>query len=296
MISLQIDILRKRYMKKLTTIMLIASLSTALFAYSDMDMDGVDDANDKCPNTPLTDLVDINGCTKTVLKPIQSNQHFDIIVGANYTGTNFVNTPSANTYSSSLQLDYYYKDFSIQASTSYYKTDNSNGYSENGMNDSFVGAAYNLHPINALTLRLGAGALLPTYKTSLNNNKTDYIGSVNVSYLLDKLNLFGGYSYTQINDDDVVITYQDGSKQAVTYKNTNAYSAGAGYYLTNKFYLSGSYNQTQSIYKNVKDAKTVSAYIYYTINANWFMNFSYAYGLNETASDNAASVKLGYYF
>ena len=277
--------------------MLLGSFSTALLAYSDMDMDGVADSVDKCPNTPLTDLVDINGCPiKTVKVSQKTKSHFDIVVGANYAGSNFVSTPSSDTYSSSLQLDYYYKDFSLQASTSYYKTD-SDGYSESGMNDSFVGAAYNFHPLKALTLRVGAGALLPTYSTSLNNNNTDYVGSLNASYLLEKINVFAGYVFTQVNDDDVVVTTNNGTDSYnVVYNNTNAYSVGLGYYLTNKLYVSGAYNQTESIYKGVEDAKTVSAYAYYSIDKNWFMNFSYAYGLSDSASDNAASVKLGYYF
>jgi long-subunit fatty acid transport protein len=278
-------------MKKIITALLVTSLSSALFAYSDSDMDGVDDAHDKCPNTPFTDLVDSNGCSKKVLKVKQNNQHYDIIVGANYTGSNFVNTPAADTYSTSLQLDYYYKDFSLQATTSYYKTDDSSGYNDNGFNDSFIGAAYNFYPLQALTLRLGGGALLPTYKTSLNNNNTDYVASLNMSYLLGKWNLFAGYSYTQINDDDVVL-----DSSTIEYKNTNAYSAGIGYYITNQLYTSVAYNQTESIYKNVDDAKTLSVYAYYSIDKNWFMNFSYAYGLSDTASDNAVSIKLGYYF
>jgi hypothetical protein len=284
-------------MKKIITFMLLGSFSTALLAYSDMDMDGVADSVDKCPNTPLTDLVDVNGCPiKTVKVSQKTNSHFDIVVGANYAGSNFVSTPASDTYSSSLQLDYYYKDFSLQASTSYYKTD-SDGYSESGMNDSFVGAAYNFHPVKALTLRVGAGALLPTYDTSLNNNNTDYVGSLNASYLLGKINVFAGYVFTQVNDDDVVVTTNNGANSYnVVYNNTNAYSAGLGYYLTNKLYMSGAYNQTESIYKGVEDAKTVSAYAYYSIDKNWFMNFSYAYGLSDSASDNAASVKLGYYF
>jgi len=284
-------------MKKIITFMLLGSFSTALLAYSDMDMDGVADSVDKCPNTPLTDLVDINGCPiKTVKVSQKTKSHFDIVVGANYAGSNFVSTPSSDTYSSSLQLDYYYKDFSLQASTSYYKTD-SDGYSESGMNDSFVGAAYNFHPLKALTLRVGAGALLPTYSTSLNNNNTDYVGSLNASYLFGKINIFAGYVFTQVNDDDVVVTTNNGANSYnVVYNNTNAYSVGLGYYLTNKLYVSGAYNQTESIYKGVEDAKTVSAYAYYSIDKNWFMNFSYAYGLSDSASDNAASVKLGYYF
>jgi len=283
-------------MKKIITFMLFASLSTVLFAYSDADMDGVDDSIDKCPNTALTDLVDINGCTKTVLTPKKNNHHFDIIVGANYTGSNFTSTPTTETYSSSLQVDYYYKNFSLQASTSYYVTD-SDGYSENGLNDSFVGAAYNFHPMDALTFRVGVGVLLPTYDTSLNNNNTDYAASLNLSYMLGKLNIFGGYIYTQINDDDVVLTLNGGSStQNIVYQDTSAYSIGLGYYLTNKFYVSGAYNQTESIFKNVEDAKTASLYAYYSIDAHWFMNFSYANGLSDSASDHAGSIKLGYYF
>jgi len=284
-------------MKKIITFMLLGAFSTALLAYSDMDMDGVADSIDKCPNTPLTDLVDINGCTKKTLKVSQkTNSHFDIIIGANYVGSNFVSAPATDTYSSSLQLDYYYKDFSLQASTSYYDTV-SDDYSENGMNDSFIGAAYNFHPAKALTLRVGAGALLPTYDTSLNNNNTDYVGSLNASYILGKANVFAGYVFTKVNDDDVVVSINNGAESySVLYKDTNAYSVGLGYYLTNKLYISGAYNQTESIYKSVKDAKTVSAYAYYSIDHNWFMNFSYAYGLSDSASDNAASVRLGYYF
>jgi len=283
-------------MKKILLIAMATLLSSSLMAYSDSDMDGVDDTHDKCPNTPLMDLVDINGCTVQKLTPPVNNHHFDIIVGANYTGSNYVSTPATDTYSTSIQVDYYYKDFSLQASTSYYTTDASDGYSESGMNDSFVGAAYNFHPSKELTLRVGIGALLPTYDTSLNNNNTDYLVSLNASYTLGKANVFAGYIYTQINDDDVVVTLSDGTPYDIYYQNTNAYSMGLGYYLSNKLYVSGAYNQTQSIYQGTDDAKTLSAYAYYGIDAHWFMNFSYAYGLNDVASDHAASIKLGYYF
>jgi len=284
-------------MKKILLLAMAGLLSSSLMAYSDSDMDGVDDTHDKCPNTPLMDLVDINGCTVQKLTPPVNNHHFDIIIGANYTGSNYVSTPATDNYSTSLQVDYYYKDFSLQASTSYYTTDASDGYSESGMNDSFVGAAYNFHPSKELTLRVGVGALLPTYDTTLNNNNTDYLASLNVSYTLGKANIFAGYIYTQINDDDVLLTLNGVAEPIpVRYQNTNAYSAGLGYYMTNKFYMSASYNQTQSIYQATDDAKTASLYAYYGIDAHWFMNFSYAYGLNDIASDHAASIKLGYYF
>lgn len=271
-------------MKKKLLFLVLGCLCTSLFAYSDADMDGVADNVDQCPNTPLTDLVDIHGCP---VKSLVSENHFDVIVGANYADSNYASLNQTDTYSSSLQIDYYYKNFSLQAYTSYYKT-TSEGYDDKGMNDSFIGGAYKFQLNKSLSLRLGAGALLPTYDTYLNNNNTDYTASANVSYALGKVNIFGGYAYTLINDDDIPGT--------VTYQNTNAFSGGLGYYVTNKLYISGVYNTSDSIYAGIEKIRTVSAYGYYSITSHWFTTFSYAYGLSDSASDNAASVKLGYYF
>jgi len=212
---------------------------------------------------------------------VQKKLHYDVIIGANYMGSN---------YSSLNQTDTSY--VSLQAVTSYYKTDEKN-YSENGLNDSFVGAAYNIKTTKNLIVRVGIGAILPTYDTTLNNNKTDYTTSVNLSYTKGKANLFGGYIYTIINDTDVVDTTNNIS---YAYQNTNAYSVGLGYYLTNRLYMSMAYNQSDSIYKSVEDIKTASLYGYYSIDAGHFLIFSYANGLSDSASDHAASVKLGFYF
>ena len=284
--------------KILLTLITSCLLSSGLFAYSDSDMDGVANSVDKCPNTPLTDLVDINGCTIKKVTPKQvSKGHADIILGLNYADSTFATTNQSDTYSSSIQADYYYDNFSLQASTSYYKT-SAKDYDESGLNDSFIGATYNFKPIKNLSLRLGAGALLPTYQTSLNNNNTDYTGSASLSYAVAKVNIFCGYRYTMITDDNVIDTTNNSS---YIYQDTNAYSVGLGYYFTNKLYMSGAYNLSNSIYKRIDDKKiddikTASLYGYYTIDKNRFLIFSYAYGLSDTASDNAFSLKAGYYF
>jgi len=282
-------------MKKIILFTIMILFSTALFAYSDSDMDGVADKVDKCPNTPLLDLVDNTGCTKKNLVPKITKQHFDIIIGANYSDSNFASLNRTATYSSSLQVDYYYGDFSLQGSTSYYKTDGNN-YRENGMNDSYVGASYNIKPNQDLLIRLGLGAILPTYDTKLNNNNTDYIASINLSYTKNNLNLFTSYIYSMINDDDVSFDDTNGTVYEYNYKDTNALSVGIGYYVTTTLYVSVSYNISDSIYKNIEDIQTTSLYAYKSINQNWFMTLFYAYGLSDSASDNAVSVKLGYYF
>jgi len=264
-----------------------------LLAFTDSDFDGVEDSVDRCPNTPFTELVDMSGCsTKSLVSP----HHYDIIVGANYSESSYQTLNQTDTLSSSLQVDYYYKNFSLQASTSYFTTEG-NGFSDSGLYDSFIGASYQFKPLESLSLRVSVGAILPTYDTSLNNNKTDYTSSLNVSYSFNDMTLFAGYSYTMINDDNVVLTDINGTVATdVIYKNTNAYSVGMGYYFTDKLYVSGSYNTSNSIYDGVEDIETGSLYSYYSINENWFTTFAYAKGLSDTASKNYVSLRLGYFY
>ncbi len=280
----------------LKKVLLISLMAVSAMAYSDSDLDGVPDSLDKCPNTPFTNLVNKNGCTIKKLAPTINYHHFDVMVGAEYLTSNFDAAPKTDTYNATFQVDYYYKNFSLQASTSYYTTDSDN-YSADGMNDSYIGVSYTLYPVKNLSVRLGAGVILPTYDTTLNNNNTDYSFSTYVSYsTLKKVNLFGSYTYTMINDDDTAVTYADGYSYTYRYQNTSSWSLGAGRYLLSGFYMSASFNNTQSIYRNVDDAQTVSLYGYYSIDKNWFLSLYYAYGLSDTASDHDISLKLGYYF
>ena len=83
-------------------IFLLLSLTIGLLAYSDSDLDGVDDKIDLCPNTPFSDLIDINGCS---IKSLVSPHRFDVIYGISNSKIESVKTTSHN-----LQLDYYSYD------------------------------------------------------------------------------------------------------------------------------------------------------------------------------------------
>ena len=272
-------------MKKslLLVVSMLILVTTSLYAYVDTDMDGVDDSIDKCPNTPLTDLADIGGCsTKSLVSP----GHYDIIVGLSYSDSDYRILNETDTLATYFQVDYYYKQFSFQASTSFFTTDGK-GYSDSGLYDSFLGASYRLDKIDDLSVSLSAGVILPTYNTELDNNNMDYSASVNLSYGLENVNIFGGYTFTLINDDDVgEITYQD----------TNAFSLGAGYYLNNKLYMSASYNLSDSIYNGVEDIQSATIYGYYSIDKDRFTTFSYSHGLSDSASDTYVLVRLGFIF
>lgn len=261
-------------------LILITAVSLSLLAYSDYDMDGVDDAVDKCPNTPFNELVDIEGCT---VKKAWNKEHLSIIYGISFSEADYTITKNSDTLSQSIQIDYYYNDFSIQASSSYYVSDD-----ESGLNDSFIGTFYRLSTSDELTLRVGGGIILPTYDTELDNNNMDVMASASFSYMLGKINLFGGYSYTMVNDDDIL--------GLVSYQDTHSYSMGAGFYARSNLYVSGYYTTSESIYKDTTDIETLSLYTFYSIDKNWFTTFSYAYGLSDSASDNSFTLRLGYYF
>ena len=258
---------------------------TVLFAYVDSDMDGVIDNTDQCPNTPILELVDIKGCS---LQALKTSHHFDLVVGESYSQIDYNTNEKTDTYATTLQVDYFYKNFSVQALTAYYSS-KSASYSDNGLTDSTL-AAYYLIPIsNNFRMRVGAGVILPTFDSSLNNNNTDYLAAISGTYSINRLNIFAGYNFTQINDDDIP-DYQ------ITYQDTHAFSGGLGYYMTEKWYSSVSYYQADGIYTSMEDIKNASLYNFYSFNKSWFTTLSYAYGLSDSASDHSVSLRLGYNF
>lgn len=266
-------------------IILLLVLSTNIFAYNDKDMDGVDNLLDRCPGTAIIDLVDFNGCS---IKSLATNHHYDIILGISYSQADYLVSDTIDTYISSLQIDYFYKDFSLQIYSSYYKASNKS-FSKSAVNDTVVSGYYRYKLDDNLLLNLGVGVILPTYNSVLNNNNTDYIGSLNLNYTINvDVNIFAGYKHTIVNDNDVA--------GIVKYQNTNSFNLGIGYYLTQKVYMSTSYNNSQSIYSNIPNIQSASIYMYYGIDQHWFTNFSYVYGLSDTANTNYTSFRIGYYF
>lgn len=258
-------------------------LPLTLYAYVDNDMDGVEDAYDRCLYTPFSDLVNSHGCT---IESLVSPHSFAIITGLSYSDTDYKTLSKTNTLTSSIEFDYYYRDFSLSLSSSYFSND-SKTYSTSGMNDTYLGLEYTL--LNEdLYISIAAGLVLPTYETPLNNNNIDYTSNININYNINNINFFALYGYSIINDDDIA--------GRVAYQNTFHLSSGVGYFFNFKLYGSILYSESDSIYKDVEKIRSASFYIFYSINEKYFTSMSYAYGLSDTASDNYLSVKLGYKF
>ncbi|MFT5659432.1 MAG: hypothetical protein ACI9TV_000048 [Sulfurimonas sp.] len=271
-------------LKTLTYLLILTLNVTTLCTYDDFDIDGVEDKDDKCPKTLISDLVDISGCT---IKSLEYPHHFDIILGASYAQTNYNTDELSDTFYTTLVLEYYYENFSVEFSSSYFNSD-SLTYNDSGLNDSYLTFNYTVQTFKDLSINIGAGIILPTYQSDFHNT-TDYISHLNFTYNLQKINIFASYSYTIINDADV-------KDYNIEYKNTKAYNAGFGFYTNIKLYNSLSYSNTQSIYTNIAPLETLYLHTFYSIDQNWFTTSSFGYGLSDSAGKYNLSLELGYYF
>ncbi len=275
-------------MKKLLILFVILPLW--LLAYSDNDLDGVEDKNDLCPQTSLIEIVDNTGCTIEYLTaPDKSSSSYDVVFGVGYS-KNSTNSKETKTKTETLQLDYFYKKFSLQLQSSHFST-SSKSYDNSGMSDSYLGAYYRIGLSEKLKANFGVRVNIPTYKSDLNNNNLDYTLSTSFNYRVKKFTLLYGLGYTIVNDDDI-----DNSLYKLKYQNTFNYNIGVGYYFLPKLYGNISYINAQSIYKGEDDLTTASFYGHYSFDNHWFSTISYSKGLSDTASDHTSSLRIGYYF
>lgn len=60
--------------------------------------------------------------------------------------------------------------------------------------------------------------------------------------------------------------------------------------------LSLSYNFSNSVYTDVSDLSTASAYLSYTINPHKYFLLRYSYGLSKSANQNSFSLLVGHHF
>jgi hypothetical protein len=247
-------------MIQIFTIIVLSSIF--LFAYIDSDIDGVEDRYDLCPNTPLTQLVNLEGCG---IEDLSSSKHFDIIFGLNYAIDN-----SIKLSTSSLQLDYYYKNISIEVYSSYFNI-NSNNNIQSGFNK-YINGYYNFNISNNFLLRAKLGLSFPTYINS--DTKIDYTSALYGIYKNENITLLFGLGYT----------------------NQWFYNIGVGYYMTDKLYTSIEYHNSNSIFSSVSDIRALSIYSYYKLDEHWFFTLNYRYGLSNSAIDNSFGLRLGYYW
>jgi len=250
-----------------------------VFASIDSDFDGVIDENDNCPDTLFTDLVDETGCSIKSLLPIHK---FDVVIGVAFSQLDNNTFDVSNTVYKSYQIDYNYKNFTAFVSTSTYKNDEDDGF-----NDTTLGLYHRFIATDDFFITSGVEAILPTYKSGLNNEATDFGLSLELQYIYDKFSLFNRVRYTLIKDSDI---------EDILYQDTKDYTVGVGYYFSSLLYAGLSYNISDSIYKDIESIENISLYLYHELNNEFFITGDYAYGLSYSASENFVSLSVGYNF
>jgi len=287
-------------------ILIFLLLSNIALSYQDLDIDGVDDSIDRCPNTPFDELVDENGCSTTE-KPTTNYGHLTLKVGTDtFTDKTYKDDTSLNLYA-----NYRYNSWDISISNS--RATTNSGYSEDNLysdNDIYLSLGHSfIVPKNSIRLSIGtkiAGDIDNTQTTyisqgrgrgrgrnSVNNTQTidnsrdnDYFASLNYSYLLNtKQNLFLYYGYTL-----------SGDSESVDYEDFSSFSIGTGYMFTPNWYSALSYNYTGSIYPDGDASQSIDWFNSYNFTKNIFATAGYSYALEDFSYDNRFSVALGFTF
>lgn len=259
-------------------------IATFAFGYDDSDLDGVEDIFDRCPQTPFSELVDLNGCS---IKNIDEKISFEIISGVGYSQVNYSSQQRSDTFTLSFESDVYMGDWSMELYTSKYYSKIENEI-KSGFDDTALNVFYRYALNEKLLLNIGAGLILPTYESGYNNEKTDYAIYGGFEYFFDTSTyLFGNLSYTWIKDLDTAL---------IKYQNISSFFVGMGYMLDFKNSLSLSYGYYKTIYRDMQGVRVLGVGYSYMIDSHWFICADYDYRSGEWSNDHSMTLRVGYGF
>jgi hypothetical protein len=257
------------------TLLFTLLLSSSLQAYTDMDLDGVDDSMDLCLDTPFDLIVDARGCPydKTFLGKLT------LQIGGDFS----FDSDSDDTSNLNLLLNYSYRNWNISLSDTNYETTNLNELGEN-TNNLYLTAGY-LFAYESWSSRLSVGTKFDLGSHE-NRRDNDFYASVNLEYSLNnRQTVFLYYSYTL-----------SGDSSNIDYDNFHSTSLGTGYAVTQKWYSALSYNHATAYYPGYDDYRALSWFNSYTLSENVYLTCNYAYALDDLSYDHIISLNLGVHF
>jgi hypothetical protein len=246
---------------------LVLVTTTVCHAYSDYDVDGVEDSIDECPNTPFDILVNEQGCEEgSTYKGI-----FTVLAGT----ISAIDAQSDNLTNAQVFFNYRYHDWDVSLST-FSQLQN---IIDEVPNTYYVTTGYHYAVSNELQAKVSLG----TKQSSLQN---DYYMTLNMDYGVSlNQNLFLFYSYTIAQD-----SAQD------EYANFNTLSLGTGRTLTDYWYSSISYDFSGASLENSGDYQSLSWANTFALSTKYYFLTNYSYGLSSGASDHTISIQFGVKF
>lgn len=257
----------------------LSLLAPSGFAYQDYDIDGVEDAFDRCPDTPFDAYVDAYGCTlhPSYYGVLTLKVGSDISVDDTYSQTN----------SLSFFLNYRYYNWDLSISNNNYNLLNAMDRVSDSR-DLYIDAGYIFH-FNQWDLKLGIGTKQATEEIDENadvyagTGENDYSVSLYSSYFVSqRQNLFVYYGHTFSGDSDTV-----------DYRDRDSLSLGGGYVPTERWYTALAYEYSTSVYEGAEATQALSWFNSYNLSERFFMTFNIAQGLNSDAYDQVYSFQIG---
>ena len=256
-------------------LLLFLILSTLLSAYSDNDLDGVDDTIDNCPYTPFDTLVDKQGC------PLNDHILGKLIL---QTGTeisfNQIDTPVTNlTIYANYLLNHW--NFSL-ANSNYHVTNLSNSISQNTL---YLTTGYTYTKRKTRT-HFSMGTKFDLNNDEIQKRDNDFYASVNFEYFIhSKQTIFLYYSYTL-----------SGDSKRISYQNFHSLSFGYGYSITDKYYTTLSYNYAGSYTLDEGDYHALSWFNSYNFTKSVYATLNYTHTFDTLSYSHTITFNLGVCF
>jgi len=242
--------------------------------FQDTDLDGVDDRQDWCPNTPFDVLVDEHGCDET--RPFPGKITFQIGIERDF-DENYGNRTLINAYA-----DYTYGKWDISLSTVNGTPSSTTHPGEE--DDLFVTLGYRMER-ETWSLRVFGG--------------TTFVFDDNDTYERDN-DIYIGFDAAYVSAQGVTATfyYNYTFTGSATYNPSNysIFSLGAGYYFTPRLYTACYYNYTGTMFETQDASHTLSIYLNYKTGTHTYVSASYTYGLNDAAYDHTLLLSVGVFY
>ena len=257
-----------------------ALLTSALFGYSDSDLDGVSDTHDVCPNTPIEAVVDAKGC------PMHTND-YSLILGAQHSSGTYGGTQIVATRNALLTLAYDSVSWGAMISGSYFSSGASDpnvAQGGTGLGDTYVGLSYHQMIKDAMVTYFGT-VKLATASTEIGTGAHDTTLGVAANVPLGRIMGFVTLGYT-ITGDTGTATYND-------IKNA---SLGLGMTLNPSWFIASSYNYADAYIEGSHATQSVGIFSSYAFSKRTFATINYGYGLSSTAADHLLGVSVGSHF
>jgi len=247
--------------------MMLLTYSSYAYAYSDYDVDGVEDSIDLCPNTPFDVLVNEKGCKEGDVY----RGTLTVLAGA----ISGIDSETENLSNLLFSMNYQYENWDISFSTF---NDITNTIS-NVPDTFYITTGYQLISSEKFQAKISLG----TKQTSVQN---DYYATTFLGYKMSSTqDVFLLYSYTYAENSDMEV-----------YDNFHTVSVGTGKMLTDSWYTSFSYDYAGSSLKYIDDFQVISWGNSIAFYEKYYLITNYSYGLSDGASDHTISIQLGVKF